>query len=273
MRGAQKESRVKILLALIPLACAPYLASAQNDTASPDEVARQFFKAEQDGRWLDAARLLDLSLFEPLLRAYTTRPAPEQGFGLTPELLQKTDPQMPRAVAEYEVKKARDSYSNFDPVKFEFARVSSRDSLAALPVDEAAARWLEAKDPRWRVSVARKDAVAAGRCAAPVLATPSPQSPPIEILTASVPQAGSSGPATDTVRYVLFRRSEVWGPGVSKDQLDILRVRSTPNVLTLVRRPAGWRIVPAAEFGGLGSGTAFVHVDCAIGTGQARPTR
>jgi hypothetical protein len=186
---------------------------------------------------------------------------------LTPEQLQKTDPQMPRDVAEYEVKKARDSYMDFDPVKFEFARVPSRDSLASLSVDEAAARWLEAKDRRWRVSVARNDAVAAGRCPAPIPTVPEPQPPPTEIVASSIAALGASG-AGDTVRYVLFRNPEFWGAGMTKEQLDYLRFQSTPSVLTLIRHPVGWRILPAMSLGALGSGTAFVHVDCAIGAGR-----
>jgi hypothetical protein len=118
--------------------------------APPADVARDFFAAERDGRWLDAAHLLDLKSFEPQREQSITnarRARPE--FHLTVEQLLRHNPTMPRAVAEYQVKQSETMMRDFNPLLYEYADVPNADSLAHLPVDVAAARWLEAKDPRW----------------------------------------------------------------------------------------------------------------------------
>jgi hypothetical protein len=251
----------KVVLSLLALGFVGKFATAQNRSTSPDEVARAFFKAETDGRWLDAARLLDLSLFEVYLRDYTKQSGPERAFSLTPEMLQNADPDMPRAVAEYQVKRAREGFKKYDPIPNEFARVASRDSLAALSTEEAAARWLEAKDPRWKTEIALKEATV--RCKTP-MPTFVDQPPEPEILTPATAQLGSSQGAADTLRFLLFRSPQRWDPDVSTETINSTRMILSPSVLTLVRRGGEWRIIPSQDLGPGGIGTVFVHIECPI---------
>ena len=119
---------------------------------SPREVASRFLEALTTRQWGDAARLLDLGAFERFREDFlsrarrppTDRPLP------TVEDLRRQDPTMPREVAEYQIRQMREAQQRFgDPTPYEFAGVRSTTDLRRLPIEEAAARWLEARDPRW----------------------------------------------------------------------------------------------------------------------------
>jgi len=59
---------------------------------------------------------------------------------------------MPRDVAEYQVRMIRQQRERYaDPTSFEFARVRSLDELQRLSPADAAARWLESRDPAWQI--------------------------------------------------------------------------------------------------------------------------
>jgi hypothetical protein len=214
--------------------------------ASPADVARDFFAAERDGRWLDAAQLLDLRAFEVQRDqdvASARRPRPN--LRLTVEQVRRSDPDMPRAVAEYYVKKAATRSRDYNPFSHQYANVTSANTLAALPVDVAAARWLEAKDPRWQM---KSHSEMAG-CRPPQDADSIFKPAPRRVIAAA--NIGPSVPGSlDSVSYVLFRDSH---PDLTDSTARVTMAKSemafSPDVLTLVLTPTGWRIVPVLDFG------------------------
>ena len=217
-------------------------AMSQSPEASPEEVVRQFFKAQDEDRWLDAAHLLDLRRFETIrrmtVRGLRMARAP---FRLTPEVIMQSDPDIPRAVAEYEAKKANKGMEDINFLSFQFARVPSADSLEALPLDEAAARWLEAKGPKW---VEERDRKRAG--ARPPMKCPGmPDSATLMSFgQLKTPKAVVLGTTPgDSVRYVVVGRRN---RGV-QSRVDEFESAMSPNVLTLVRVSGAWRVVPTDD--------------------------
>ena len=267
-------------LAAIGVAVAFSVSTAggqSGSTASPADVAREFFAAERDARWLDAARMLDLKSFEAQRAqsvAIARRTRDAHPFHLTVDQILRHDPSMPRAVAEYQVKQAEQSFRDFNPLADEYADVPTADSLAALPVDLAAARWLEAKDPRWLM---KRQARSSGECAqahdslltiskaldsAAAASTFMLPRPEVVAVAAGRPTAGSA----DSVSYVVFR--ELYGTNLdstARAHMEVLPMQMSPSVLTMIRTPAGWRVQPVQDLGyahGLFSfGFSF---DCAI---------
>ncbi|MGZ3331612.1 MAG: hypothetical protein ACXU9O_05640 [Gemmatimonadaceae bacterium] len=248
--------------------------------ASPADVARDFFAAERDGRWLDAAHLLDLKSFEPqraqsvanARRARDTHP-----FHLTVDQILRHDPSMPRAVAEYQVKQAEQSFRDFNPLTYEYADVPTADSLAALPVDVAAARWLEAKDPRWLM---KRQARSSGECAQvydSLLKRPSALDsvaasmfmlPRPEVV--AVASGGSTAGSADSLSYVIFReRYETTLDSTARPRMAVLPMQMSPSVLTMIRTPAGWKVQPVQDLG-YAHGTFGFSYDCAIDSVKPR---
>lgn len=270
-----------VVVAGVMLALSASNAIAQpSSTASPADIARQFFAAERDGRWLDAARLLDLKSFEARRARsvdYARHARDPQPFHLTVDQLLRHDPSMPRAVAEYQVKQAEKASRDFNPLSYEYADVPTADSLAALPVDVAAARWLEAKDPRWLFrtrdhgfpvacelsSSGQMKALADSEVKAlNAMALSRLTPPPRQIVAVAAAGATTSG-FSDSVSYVLFRdqyesrRDSTGSPGVPGPE-----IQTSPSALTLVKTSGGWRIFPALDFG-LSEAAGF-SFDCTI---------
>jgi hypothetical protein len=254
--------------------------------ASPADIARQFFAAERDGRWLDAARLLDLKSFEPQRArsvAIARHAHDAQPFHLTADQILRHDPSMPRAVAEYQVKQAANAFRDFNPLSYEYADVPTADSLAALPIDVAAARWLQAKDPRWLMTreMKRESHSFSGPCEkvydsvlktttvldeAAVASSFAP--PPREVI--AVAPVGSTAGSADSLSYVLFReRYESRLDSTALGPMDRLEMQLSPKVLTLIRTSVGWRVLPALDFGGF-SGVGGVSFDCAVDSVKPR---
>lgn len=134
---------------LLPVAAGAQRAAPRDTSA--DAAARAYFAALTEARWIDAARLLVLApvdsqragLLEAARDLGIRRPrVPEDFFG--------TDSTMPREVAEWFAKQA-DRYEHVedDFVSAVFANVRDTTELARLSLLEAAARWLEARDPRY----------------------------------------------------------------------------------------------------------------------------
>jgi hypothetical protein len=118
---------------------------------SPKAVASRFVEAWNERRWSEAAALLDLDQFDRFRQDFLTRARRQQdGPEITvPELL-KRNPGMPREVAEYQVQQMNEQRRRYeDPTPFEFARVRGAAELRGLTVREAAARWLESRDPQY----------------------------------------------------------------------------------------------------------------------------
>ena len=221
-------------------------AGAQSRPATPEDVVRDFFKAEQDGRWLDAARMLDLNQFESIRRSSISENRAWRAPRLiTAEEMMKHEPEMPRAAAEYQVKRMKESYSTFDPLSRDFARVPSIDSLRALPVDAAAARWLEARSPGWRIELGRRESTRNPESKCPEL--------PDSLKAAIVRETGTPSPrilgiasGSDSVSYAVIgaalesRKSDPSEPQWRGDF-------NSPSTLTLRKVSGIWKIVPASD--------------------------
>ena len=227
-----------------------WAGSAASQTR-PEAVVRAFFTAQDDGRWADAASLLALNAFEPYREDAIRRARAMKGrTGPTPEEVMARDPNMPRVVAEY-VAKQYASYADSDALSLDFAHTTSPDALAALPVEEAAARWLEARGSRWQFE--RAVAHLPPDCIKPK----SPlldRWPPKEVLEPAV-VTGSSGEAADSVSYVLFRDADFRATGrISK--------RGPPGVVTLFLIGKQWKIVPLPDLGIAAGPPAYAFPAC-----------
>lgn len=230
------------------------------------DVVRAFFKAEDEGRWLDAARMLDLKSFEPIQRNAVTASRHQGTFRqTTAEDLMKFDPDMPRAAAEYQVKRMNESRRTHNYLLEEFARVTSVDSLAALSTEQAAARWLEAQGPEWKMEVSAKDSHTAPKVDCPELSDSAKRA--LIVQSAGMPRATILGETerSDSLRYVVV--GEDWGavhisdPGANGPSL-------SPHVVTLVNVAGAWKIVPTLDMPrstGFGGTTTFA-IACGKGT-------
>jgi hypothetical protein len=117
-------------------------------------VARQFFNAVSRGRWIDAAQLMDLTRIE-LNRQSLLESARRSRVHHPPTLqdLLRSDPDMPRAVAEYELARLLRHRGEARAEHFSsvFADVSDTNMLVRLSPLELGARWLQAQDMRYQV--------------------------------------------------------------------------------------------------------------------------
>jgi hypothetical protein len=262
---------VGLMLWLAPTVLA---SRAQSGTGSgtPAAVVDSFFRATEQQRWRDAARLMDLEAFGELRdQAVRFRRRPQKVHRLTPDELMKHDPKMPREVAEYEVARSNEAMARYDGVSQEYANVPSVDSLAALPVEEAAARWLQARDPRYQM-LRSLDEVRS-RC-----------NLPDSLVARALLQAPSTTAQVigtvleDSVAYVLYVDKPVRQGGA--DSARAHRRRSAPRaswampppVLTLRRLGSHWRIAPGEPFGGW-SGYMTVSDCSAAESGKSSPPR
>jgi hypothetical protein len=246
--------------------------------ASPADVAREFFAAQRDGRWLDAAHLLDLNAIEALRTSSVANARHAQPqFHLTVEKILQHSPSMPRAVAEYQVKEWEAASHDFNPLAYEFADVTTADSLAALPIDIAGARWLEARDLRWQFK--KQPLSFSGECPQPSdsdrkeieaqiasrqMAASLMLTPPVRDVVAVTNGRAVSG-ATDSVSYVLFRDHQptVWD-SAARARMTRPEMQMSPGVLTLIRTPGGWRVVPVPDLGSAGAMSGFATMTCVI---------
>jgi hypothetical protein len=228
------------------IAAAARTSEAQSSASTPEQVVRDFFKAEQEGRWIDAAHLLDLIRFEPIrrsvvqsVRSQTSRPT------LTAQQLMQMDSALPLAAAEYQARSMNEGVRNYDFLSREFARVPSADSLAALPVDEAAARWLEAKGWKWQNELARKEAIRRRVPTCPEVPDSIVHSararfdPPLSVVLGATED-------TDSVRYVVVGFA---GLSVNADKVALQAAYEpmTPKALVLRRLGAKWKIAATPD--------------------------
>ena len=225
--------------------------------SSAEETARAFFKAENESRWRDAALLLDLKTFEWILnRSLSNRP--QALSASTVEDLMRLDPKMPRVVAEYQVQRMNQLSRGYDPLSREYAHVPSRDSLAKLSVQEAAARWLQARSPEWQEELAFTEATRRGDrlCDQPVDSMR-------KVLRAEFrrPAARILGTTMrDSAAYVVVTE------GYQRQSALATRgIEPSPSVLQLTMVNGDWRVVPAFDMPdatGSGGSTSF-GIGCA----------
>jgi len=144
--------RIVLLLILVAVLGAPPLCSqADSELPPPAVVVRAFFQALGDERWTDAVLLLDLTdldTYRHLRADAARRPISE----LTVDQLLRADSELPRAVAEYDVKRSRAQRAAFgNYLSREFAGIQSADDLDTLPLREVGIRWLQAQHPAYRL--------------------------------------------------------------------------------------------------------------------------
>lgn len=253
--------RVRVAFALFWLA----FARPAFGQSSPADEVRAFFKAEDESRWLDAARMLDLESFAPIQRNAITASRQRGTFRqMTAEDLMKFDPDMPRAVAEYQVKRTNEMRTR-DYVLDEFARVTSVDSLAALSTEKAAARWLEAQGPEWKTELSFRDARTTPKVDCPDLSDSAKRARIVR--SARMPRATVLGETerSDSLRYVVV--GEDYGSVHIPDRT-VKGGTLSPHVITLVNVAGVWKIVPTLDMprsNGLG-GMTMVSIACGKGT-------
>ena len=192
-------------------------------------VADLFFRAVADEKWDAAARFVDtIPVKRKVALSVRSARSAMPSFMAIEEIMQ-LDPKMPREVAEYQLKQARDRATNFNPAEFityEFADVNSIRELEGLSALDATARHLQALDSRW----ALRKSIAASGCGSPD-AGPLP-APIHKILAAAL--------GSDSVAYVLHESREFEMPPDSTMDL-----YWEPMVMRLRLGPQGWRIVPS----------------------------
>lgn len=244
-----------------PLMALSLSAGPAQSQQLPHDVATAFFNAVTEARWRDAARHLDLAAFDrfrreriaaarlPVLRPHPT----------TADELLRHDPDMPRAVAEYQARKiAEAARQPFNWVDREFADVADVNALAALSAEESAARWLQAGDLRWAVERAAQRERERG-CALPPDAGCATPAPVYEILATAVTDS--------TTAYVLYRERM---RARADPDIDAAVSADGPRVMTLRRRSGRWQILPRDDMLQREVGISFVSADCRR---TARPPR
>jgi len=237
---------VRYLVLLVSMfVSAPFALASAQSAAPIQQTVQDFFAAEAQGRWLDAAHMLDLTDFEAIRRAAVDA---ARSLGSRPNLtvkqLLEMDPSMPVAVAEYQVKSMSDPSRGVTYLSSEFARVPSADSLRVLPIDVAAARWLEARGPQWQTERAMSEARSRPQtgCAflpdsAPRLAAGEFDVPRSNVLAATAPN--------DSTGYAVIgfgaTGSRNRPPGEARYP------RPSPRVLALRKLDGAWKVIPAED--------------------------
>jgi hypothetical protein len=232
MRGGATVVGVAILSAVA--------ASRGIAQETPTQVATAFFKAMADERWLDAARRLDLAAFDRYRQEQVTALRHTvRDRDMTVEQILFHNPDMPRAVAEYQIRQIQEHRELYgDGVSMQFADVANADSLAAMSLEDAAARWLQAMDHRWELRRLLKAQRARG-CRVPDDAEKFiPRPTPPTIIGAIV-----SGSAA----YVVYRNRDLaeHAPGSTYELSE-----NEPRTMELRATSIGWRIRPRSALAG-----------------------
>ncbi|HET7565405.1 MAG TPA: hypothetical protein VFJ96_10445 [Gemmatimonadaceae bacterium] len=246
----RKRTRAACILMLVLAVPAMGARAQQPDSArrNPAAVAEAFFDAIAAAQWKEAAGYLDLDAFEQYLRAQIEQ-ARESRMSppVTAERLMRSDTSMPRAVAEYEARRLDESRANDSRLSYQFADITSVDSLAALTVLDAAARWLEARDIRYAMRRSIEAAKARGQCV--------PNVPADSLIPPQPPRIVLGTIVRDTEAYVLNSGAQ---PDLSRLPPAISWLAPPPNVLQLRRRGAAWRIIGGRDM--LGNGNQIIGI-------------
>ena len=224
------------LTSLAPVAQAQVNLEAQD----PEGAFLAFFRAFAQGRWEEAVALLDVTALDQYRRELVTnaklQPPRHQ---LTVDDLLQQDPDMPRAVAEYQlarINKDRASAGNY--LSFEFAGVQDAAQLDTMPVAQVAARWLTAQHPATRL----KDELLRKGCRILPGLDAAIEGPSVAVLgTVERP---------DGTAFVLFADTSL-----SRQQSGFHA--PAPQIAYLKRFPAGWRVLPRYDL--IQPANTFVH--------------
>lgn len=216
------------VLAALSAAAIPVSIAAQSSL--PRDAAARFLDAWNARRWSEAARLLDLDQFDRFRQDFISRArrSSNEGPQLTVDELRRMDPDMPRQVAEYQVRQMEEQQRRYaDPTPFEFARVASISALRALTSEEAAARWLESRDPQWQVRMQFEQA-----------GCPAPD----DLDEIPVPRRRVVGVVADddSLSYAVFREERAGDETAAWASGDV-------SVLELKLRRGRWLVSPRAD--------------------------
>ena len=220
----------RLLVAAVSLALVAAPGTPATAQSSPREAAAGFLEAWNARRWTETARLLDLDAFDRFRRDFITRARrqPDEGPQPSVEDILRRTPDMPREAAEYQIRMMREQQRRYaDPTPFEFARVSSASALRALTAEEAAARWLESRDPRWQVRMQYEQA----GCP-----------PPADVADIPVPRRRLIGVVADgdSTTYALFKEDR-------GDDTAPAWVGGDVSIMELTQRRSRWLIIPRAD--------------------------
>jgi hypothetical protein len=220
---------------------------AQSQPPGPVETMRAFWEAALSQRWADAVMLLDLGPIDRMRRQQLEMARLRPGREYTVEDLLRRDPDMPRAAAEYEVRRRERTRAEY-PVKpfYMYAGVDSAAQLERMPLEEVAERWLRQHDVMAHLAEMRKRS----NC---------PANPVFDSLMttrrAVVYGAVLAGPDTAFVLHRPGWLPAIFGASELRDEI--------PPVAILIRHPEGWRIRATGDaFRGLSGGFGWDMVDC-----------
>lgn len=192
---------------------------------TPDAAVEAFFAELDAQRWNHAVALLDLTDLDLYRRGIVANARRRPPRPPTIDDILRGEPDMPRAVAEYQLKRYQQhSGTPGDYLSYQFVGVRSFEQLDSLPIEEVAVRWLQAQHPAVRIREQMKEK----GCPIPaeldsVLGMIKPT-----ILGPLFPKADAA--------FVLFRRERFEGPrGYYALGPAIAELRLTED---------GWRILP-----------------------------
>jgi len=209
-------------------------AQARRPVSSPDSarlVADLFFRAIADEKWDAAARLLDTTAIRRMVTEQLRYRPERDRRELTVEDFMRGDPNKPREVAEYELKRLREQMAKRDSgerFSSEFHGVRSAAELRALSTSQVAARYLQAKDQR----VQFREFLRQSGCPDSTFTMPF-----------RVHRILATALANDSVAYLLHDE----GPEPSRSGYS-----EFPSVMILRLRGDGWAIVPTPNVMGPG---------------------
>lgn len=226
--------------------------AAQQGTAR--RIAELFFSAAAAGRWKEAASYLDLDAFETYRRQQVRwSRVPQPVHELTAEELMRHDPDMPRAVADYQVAKYKSGRGEIgDGLSYEYAGISSADSLAALSTLDAAARWIQARDPIYQMELSIARYRREGSCQALPTMLKLPRPAPNRIL--GVTENDSLAYVVHDDRSVMlnpFEEAPRAGKATSARPTPERWMTFPPTVLQLRRVKGRWAIFGELRQGGV----------------------
>lgn len=222
------------VLYLLGVAIMPSSMVAQTpDVVAERGVSTAFFKAIEASDWKAAAGFLDLAELERERQSAAEGARRQRTMApLTVEQLMRMDPEMPRAVAEYQVKRMNRSPQSRSYLEHDFG-IADPDSLLALPIEDVAARWLEAHDQR---AMYREALRVSGSCPATLADTlPAPEHRIIGTVV------------DDSTAYTLFSQRDPGDPGMPPE---IHLGSFPPKILQLRQGRGAWWVVPGPDMRG-----------------------
>jgi hypothetical protein len=223
----------------------------------PIELFRAAVEGLEQEKWLDVAALCDPVSLRAFKHSFLSQ------FDLGPQVswtvdeLLRFSPDMPRAVAEYQIAQIQRQSDPAARLAWEFPLAGSIDELRELESAEVFARWLEGKSPRGQILAAVRDGSISESAAAAHSAE-----------LGRLPPYQSVGAVQDgkDVAYVLysFARAESgemseevkeWMDDLSPEEREFAELSLThPSVAICRRQPdKTWRLIADRDFLHFGS--------------------